>query len=155
MIHSLIIATKLSNFTKPRGRLLLRTLFRVSDLEVGIKNLSFYITELLQWVRQMVNTRAFRKNVAHWSHRSEKSNLRKSVAYWSHCCPLVSPTVIIKRFLSRGVIVFQISIVKNRWICLQTFTWSIIRKNWFVTQIGVIRKLSQKKTSITFKVIFS
>ena len=145
MIHSLIIATKLSNFTKPRGRLLLRTLFRVSDLEVGIKNLSFYITELLQWVRLMVNTRAFRKNVAHWSHRSEKSNLWESVAYWSYCCPLVSPTVIIKRFLSRGVIVFQISIVNNRWIGLQTFTWSIIRKNWFVTQIGVIRKLSQKK----------
>ena len=84
MIHSLIIATKLSNFTKPRGRLLLRTLFRVSDLEVGIKNLSFYITELLQWVRLMVNTRAFRKNVAHWSHRSEKSNLQKK------CCLLVS-----------------------------------------------------------------
>ena len=111
MIHSLIIATKLSNFTKPRGRLLLRTLFRVSDLEVGIKNLSFYITELLQWVRLMVNTRAFRKNVAHWSHRSEKYNLRKSVAYWSRCCPLVSHTVIIKRFLSRGVIVFHLELI--------------------------------------------
>ena len=90
MIHSLIIATKLSNFTKPRGRLLLRTLFRVSDLEVGIKNLSFYITELLQWVRLLVKTRAFRKTLLIGPIGLKNQICEKvlpiglTVAHWSH-----------------------------------------------------------------------